>query len=101
MPPQRFTGELWSGIEATYEAILVHPFIVGLTDGSLERASFQCYVVQDAHYLREYAWALSVAAARAPAATRSSSVAPTRSFPGSSCFPSVSRRRQVAPGTAT
>jgi thiaminase/transcriptional activator TenA len=64
--PDRFTGELWSGIEDTYRAILDHPFITGLTDGSLERASFEFYVVQDAHYLREYARALSVAAARAP-----------------------------------
>lgn len=67
MAPQSFTGELWSGIEPTYQAILGHPFIIGLTDGSLERASFEFYVIQDAHYLREYARALSVAAARAPA----------------------------------
>jgi thiaminase/transcriptional activator TenA len=63
---ERFTTELWSGIEETWSAILEHPFITGLTDGSLERDSFQFYVVQDAHYLRDYARALSVAAARAP-----------------------------------
>ena len=63
----RFSAELWSGIEETYQAILEHPFITGLTDGSLERSAFEFYVVQDAHYLREYARALSVAAARAPA----------------------------------
>jgi thiaminase (transcriptional activator TenA) len=57
---------LWSGIEETYAAILSHPFIAGLTDGSLDREAFRFYVVQDAHYLREYARALSVAAARAP-----------------------------------
>jgi thiaminase/transcriptional activator TenA len=62
-----FSNELWSGIDDTYEAILAHPFVTGLGDGSLERASFEFYVVQDAHYLREYARALSVAAARAPA----------------------------------
>jgi thiaminase/transcriptional activator TenA len=61
-----FTAELWAGIEGTYQAILEHPFVAGLTDGSLERESFAFYVVQDAHYLREYARALSVAAARAP-----------------------------------
>jgi thiaminase/transcriptional activator TenA len=64
--PRTFTAELWAGIEETYEAILVHPFISGLTDGSLERESFVFYIVQDAHYLREYARALSLAAARAP-----------------------------------
>ena len=62
----RFSAQLWSGIEGTYQAILEHPFITGLADGSLERAAFEFYVVQDAHYLREYARALSVAAARAP-----------------------------------
>jgi len=67
MQSQRLSEELWSGIEGTYQAILDHPFVAGLTDGSLERASFQFYVLQDAHYLREYARALSVAAARAPA----------------------------------
>lgn len=61
-----FTTELWSGIEAIYRAILDHPFITGLTDGALERESFAYYVIQDAHYLRAYARALSVAAARAP-----------------------------------
>jgi thiaminase (transcriptional activator TenA) len=61
-----FTAELWAGIEDIYQAILDHPFVAGLTDGSLERESFAFYVVQDAHYLREYARALSVAAARAP-----------------------------------
>ena len=67
IPLGRFSAELWSGIEATYQAILEHPFITGLTGGSLERAAFEFYIVQDAHYLREYARALSVAAARAPA----------------------------------
>ncbi|MGI8592983.1 MAG: thiaminase II [Solirubrobacteraceae bacterium] len=66
MEAGRLTAELWSGIEAIYRAILDHPFLGGLTDGSLDRASFEFYVVQDALYLREYARALSVAAARAP-----------------------------------
>jgi thiaminase len=51
---------LWSGIEEIYAAILAHPFLRGLTDASLERETFQFCVVQDAHYLREYARALSV-----------------------------------------
>ena len=64
--PRAFTEELWAGIEDTYRRILGHPFVSGLTDGSLERESFVFYVLQDAHYLREYARALSLAAARAP-----------------------------------
>jgi thiaminase/transcriptional activator TenA len=61
-----FTKELWRASEETYAAILAHPFVRGLTDGSLPRQSFQFYVVQDALYLREFARALSLAAARAP-----------------------------------
>jgi thiaminase/transcriptional activator TenA len=64
---QRFSAQLWSGIEDVYARILEHPFVAGLTDGSLDRGAFRFYVVQDAHYLREYARALSVCAARAPA----------------------------------
>ena len=64
--PQSFSQALWTEIEETFAAILEHPFITGLTDGTLERDAFRFYVVQDAHYLREYARALSVAAARAP-----------------------------------
>ena len=62
----RFTADLWRSIEETYVAILCHPFLTGLTDGSLPRQSFQFYAVQDALYLREFARALSIAAARAP-----------------------------------
>ncbi|OGK79470.1 MAG: thiaminase II [Candidatus Rokubacteria bacterium GWC2_70_16] len=61
-----FTEECWRSIGDIYAAILRHPFVVGLTDGSLPRESFRFYVVQDALYLRDFARALSLAAARAP-----------------------------------
>lgn len=61
-----FTNELWGSIEPIYAAILKHPFLRGLTDGSLPRESFKFYAVQDALYLREFARALSLAGARAP-----------------------------------
>src|SRR5213595_2095410 len=61
-----FSQELWQAIGPIYAAILRHPFLRGLTDGSLPRESFQFYAVQDALYLREFARALSLAAARAP-----------------------------------
>src|SRR4029077_5505327 len=61
-----FTKELWRGIEPIYAAILRHPFLRGLTDGSLPRESFRFYAVQDALYLRDFARGLSLAAARAP-----------------------------------
>ena len=61
-----FTEELWTSIQPIYAEILRHPFITDLTDGSLSRARFEFYAVQDALYLREFARALAVAAARAP-----------------------------------
>lgn len=63
----RFSGHLWSRIEGIYGQILEHPFLRGLTDGSLDREAFRYYVVQDAHYLRDYARALAICAAKAPA----------------------------------
>jgi thiaminase/transcriptional activator TenA len=65
-PKSAFTDELWRSIEPIYSAILRHPFIAGLTDGSLPRERFEFYAVQDALYLREFARALTIAAARAP-----------------------------------
>jgi thiaminase (transcriptional activator TenA) len=61
-----FTTELWKSIEPIYGAILRHPFIRGLGDGSLNPDSFKFYVLQDALYLREFGRALAVAAARSP-----------------------------------
>jgi thiaminase/transcriptional activator TenA len=62
----RFTTTLWGAIAPIYEAILAHPFLRGLTDGGLPREAFQFYAVQDALYLRDFARALALAAARAP-----------------------------------
>ena len=61
-----FTAELWRSIEAIYAAILRHPFLRELTDGSLPRARFQFYAVQDALCLCKFTRVLSMAAARAP-----------------------------------
>lgn len=63
---QPFTAELWSGITDIYDAILAHPFIGGLTDGSLSEDAFAFYVIQDSLYLRRYARALAAVASRAP-----------------------------------
>jgi thiaminase/transcriptional activator TenA len=61
-----FTAELWRSIEDVYASILAHPFLTGLTDGSLPEDCFRHYVVQDALYLRDYARALSLAGVRSP-----------------------------------
>jgi thiaminase/transcriptional activator TenA len=60
------TAQLWSEITDIYESILAHPFITGLTDGTLAPDAFAFYVVQDALYLRQYGAALAAVASRAP-----------------------------------
>lgn len=57
---------LWDGARDIYAAILAHPFLDGLTTGTLPPERFAYYVAQDAAYLRDYARALSVVAAKAP-----------------------------------
>lgn len=48
------------------QAILAHPFITGVGDGTLEVAKFKYYVMQDYVYLIDYSRALALASARAP-----------------------------------
>ncbi|BBX25608.1 thiaminase II [Mycolicibacterium alvei] len=64
--PRSWSAQLWEPIEPTFTAILTHPFLTGLTDGSLDDAAFAHYVAQDVHYLRDYARALAIVAAKAP-----------------------------------
>ena len=61
-----FTGELWRSIEGIYAQILAHPFLRGLTNGTLPADRFEHYVLQDALYLRDYARALALAGVRSP-----------------------------------
>ena len=62
----RLTDQLWTSIDDVYAAILGHPFITGLTDGSLPHEIFRHFIAQDAHYLCGFARALTVCAAKAP-----------------------------------
>ncbi len=43
-----FTGELWRSIDGIYTSILAHPFLRGLTDGSLPEDCFRNYVLHRA-----------------------------------------------------
>jgi thiaminase (transcriptional activator TenA) len=60
-----FSQELWQGAAGIYRAILDHPFLTGLTDGTLAHEAFAFYVQQDALYLRRYAESLAAVASRA------------------------------------
>lgn len=61
-----FSAELWDrGAAKVYDEIVRHPFITGLTDGTLSHDAFRYFIVQDSHYLRAYSRALTLVAARA------------------------------------
>lgn len=62
----RMRDLLWAEAAEICRAIRAHPFIAGLADGSLGHDRFRYYVVQDAHYLRNYARVLAICAAKAP-----------------------------------
>ena len=66
MGSTRFRDLMWTAMQDIYTRILAHPFVAGLTDGSLPRDAFAYYVVQDAHYLSDYARALALVGAKAP-----------------------------------
>ena len=66
VPSDMFTGILWRSVEDVFEAIISHPFITGLTDGSLSLEVFKEYVIQDALYLSRFSRALALVGAKAP-----------------------------------
>ncbi len=57
---------LWSSIPDVYAAIIAHPFVRGLTDGSLPMERFKDYIVQDALYLSRFSRAVALVGAKAP-----------------------------------
>ncbi|MBD49213.1 MAG: thiaminase II [Gemmatimonadetes bacterium] len=63
---QTFSDDLWKANQDVYDAILEHPFLIGMQDGSLPPDIFAFYVVQDTRYLQAFADALTTAAAKAP-----------------------------------
>jgi thiaminase/transcriptional activator TenA len=68
--PERtgWTGTLWREIDDTFVSILAHPFIQGLTSGSLEPERFSYFIAQDAEYVREFAKAIALLGSKAPTA---------------------------------
>lgn len=61
-----FSETAWESADAWFKAILDHPFVRALGDGTLAEDTFARYLVDDAHYLTGYARALATIAARAP-----------------------------------
>ena len=59
-----FTDELYEAARPIWQLQLEHPFVRGITDGSLEIRRFERWIAQDYLYLTEYARVLAFAAAR-------------------------------------
>jgi len=60
-----FSAELWETIAPTFGAIVSHPFLTSVADGSLPPERFVYFVEQDRLYLRAFSRALSFAAGHA------------------------------------
>lgn len=60
-----YSAELWETIEPTFEAIVSHPFLLSVADGTLPPERFVYFVEQDRLYLQAFARALSYAAGHA------------------------------------
>ncbi len=61
-----FIADIERRTQPMRQAILDHPFVIGVGNGSLPVEKFRYYVTQDYAYLIDYARVLAVASARAP-----------------------------------
>lgn len=62
----KLSEDLWTDHLGIAARCLEHDFVAGLGDGSLDPDRFRRYVAQDAYFLRSFARAYAVCAARAP-----------------------------------
>jgi thiaminase/transcriptional activator TenA len=61
-----FSGAMRMASVRDWDAVLGHPFLQGMRDGSLPIDAFRRYMVQDYLFLVEYARVLALAVAKAP-----------------------------------
>ncbi len=61
-----FIADIEQRSQPLRQAILAHPFVAGVGDGTLPVEKFKYYVAQDYVYLVDYSRALALASARAP-----------------------------------
>src|SRR5438876_9598594 len=62
----KFSQHLRSVAEPIWAAQLIHPFVVGLGNGTLTERKFKYYILQDALFLADLAQVFGVAATKAP-----------------------------------
>lgn len=60
-----FSAELEKSCDALWDAILHHPFVAGIGDGSLTRDKYEYYLKQDYVYLIDFSRVFALAAAKA------------------------------------
>ncbi|KAJ7611751.1 Phosphomethylpyrimidine kinase-domain-containing protein [Roridomyces roridus] len=75
--PYPFTKLLITGSAAIWKEYVEHEFVQLLGKGTLPRASFVQFIVQDYHYLKYYARAYSLLAAKSPSFSRIGSATQT------------------------
>lgn len=65
---QSLSEKMLDRVADLWESYSVHPFVLGLRDGTLDREKFRRYIVQDYLYLVEYAkvFALGLARSKSP-----------------------------------
>src|SRR2546426_7818529 len=68
----KFSQHLRSVAEPIWAAQLIHPFVVGLGNGTLPERKFKYYILQDALFLADLAQVFGVAATKAPDAASTS-----------------------------
>lgn len=66
MTAQHLTDRMWDAASPVYQQILAHPFITGLTDGTLEKDRFAFYLKQDVKYIDGFVKIIAAMASRAP-----------------------------------
>ena len=60
-----FSQQLWEQIKDTsYAAILRHPFLMGVAEGTLNEDAFRHYILQDCLFLKDYSRGLAILNAR-------------------------------------
>ena len=60
-----FSDEAWTSVKPWFDAILTHPFVMSLSDGTLPEEVFARYLLDDAHYLIGFGRALAMLSTRA------------------------------------
>ena len=66
IPKNSFLGQLRAEVQEAWDAYTDHDFVRQLATGTLPETCFQHYLIQDYHFLRQYARAYALAAYKAP-----------------------------------